>query len=175
MKHAITILLCLALAQCGISPAWAQTVEVPDTPPAVEEGGPDASDLAASAPIGTDLAMLYHVPAAGDADFAPVTPASPPLALQAATGADTRIGVDLSAANAASQGWPWWGKAALVAGCVVVAGITTWAIIEASDSGSHDGDSSSHLTVVNNGQEGSVNVTYSNSGGGNTSWRQGNQ
>ena len=45
----LTIILCLALAQCGLSPAWAQTVEVPDIAPAYEEGGPDAGDLAATA------------------------------------------------------------------------------------------------------------------------------
>lgn len=177
MKLAITLLLCLALAQCGLSPAWADAVSLPDAPPpAVEPGGPDASDLAASAPIGTDLAMLYHVPADGDAQIlaTPAPPASP-LTLRSATGADTRIGVDLSAADATSQGWPWYGKAALVVGCVLVAGVAAWAIVEATNDGSHDGDSSSHLTVVNNGQEGSVNVTYSNSGGGNSSWRQDNQ
>lgn len=173
MKHLLTATLIISLVHAACSTTRAQTVEVPDTLPSVEEGGPGASDLASSAPIGTDLAMLYHVPAAGDADFTPATQAASPLTLKSATGAETRIGVDLAAANAASQGWPWYGKAALVAGCVVVAGLTAWAVIEASNSGSHDGDSSSHLTVVNNGQDGSVNVTYSNSGGGNSSWRQG--
>lgn len=177
MKNALTLLLCLAIAQCGLSPAWADTVELPDAPPpAVEPGGPDAADLAASAPIGGDLAMLCHVPADGNAPYAltPVSPGNSPLTLQAGTASDTRLGVDLAAANAASEGWPWYGKAALVVGCVLVAGVATWVIIEATNDGSHDGDSSSHLTVVNNGQDGSVHVTYNNSGGGNTSWRQGN-
>lgn len=177
MKPAITFLLCLALAQCGLSPAWADAVTLPEAPPpAVEPGGPATSDLAASAPIGTDLAMLYHVPADGSVPYT-LTPAAgtaSPLTLQAATGADTRLGVDLSAANSASEGWPWYGKAALVVGCVLVAGVAAWAIVEATNDGSHNGDSSSHLTVVNNGQEGSVNVTYSNSGGGNSSWQQDN-
>ncbi len=171
----LTIILCLALAQCGLSPAWADTVELPDAPdPFSQPGGPDAADLAASAPIGTDLAMLYHVPADGSVPYTltpAATPASP-LTLQAGTGADTRLGVDVAAADAASQGWPWYGKAALIAGCVLVAGVAAWAIIEATNDGSHDGDSSSNLTVVNNGQEGAINVTYSNSGGGNSSWRQ---
>lgn len=175
MKHALTLLLCLALAQCGLSRAWADAVTLPEAPPpAVEPGGPDTSDLAASAPIGTDLAMLYHVPADGSVPYTltpAATPASP-LTLQAGTGADTRLGVDVAAADAASQGWPWYGKAALIAGCVLVAGVAAWAIIEATNDGSHDGDSSSNLTVVNNGQEGAINVTYSNSGGGNSSWRQ---
>lgn len=80
MKHALTLLLCLALAQCGLSRAWADAVTLPEAPPpAVEPGGPDTSDLAASAPIGTDLAMLYHVPADGDSPLlaTPATPASP--------------------------------------------------------------------------------------------------
>ena len=44
----LTIILCLALAQCGLSPAWADTVELPDAPdPFSEPGGPDAADLVA--------------------------------------------------------------------------------------------------------------------------------
>lgn len=164
MKHALTLLLCLALAQCGLSSAWADAVTLPEAPPpTVEPGGPDASDLAPSAPIGTDLALLCHVPADGSVPYTltpAATPASP-LTLQAGTGADTRLGVDLSAADAASQGWPWYGKAALIAGCVLVAGVAAWAIVEACESGNNtSGDDSSHHTTITMRDGNSVTVHY---------------
>lgn len=163
MKHALTLLLCLAIAQCGLSPAWAATVTLPESPPpAVEPGGPDAADLAASASIGTDLAMLYyHVPADGkDLSVAPASPIPAPIRIQAGSDAETRIDVNLSAADRASEGWPWYGKAAVIAGCVLLAGLATWAIIEASsDSGIPAHDSSQHMDIrVNDG--GNVAVHY---------------
>lgn len=156
----LTIILCLALAQCGLSPAWADTVELPDAPdPFSEPGGPDAADLAASAPIG-DLAMLYHVPTAADVDIAENATTASPLLLQAATGSDTRLGVDLTAADAASRGWPWYGKAAVLVGCVLVAGLATWAIVEATQNGDHTSgdDSSTHYNIGVGGEGNSVHV-----------------
>ena len=149
LKHTLPLLLSLSLAQCHLTPAWADAVDLPDAPPpAVEPGGPDASDLATSAPIGTDLAMLYTVPTAPDGAGTGTTPMrDSPLKLQSGTGQDTRLGVDLAAADKATDGWPWYAKAGVVVGCVALVALATWGIVEASHSGSHDNDSSTHYTI----------------------------
>lgn len=139
-----------------------------ETPPAVEAGGPEAGDIA-NAPPGGDMAMLYHVPAAGEADIVPAAVQALPVVASAGTGQDTRVGVDLAAADRATEGWPWWGKALVAGGCVVVAGIVTYAIVDACNGGSHDGDSSSHLTLGVGGENNTVTVNYRAEGGGNTS------
>ena len=116
--------------------------------------------------------MLYHVPTAADVDVAGNATTASPLLLQAATGSDTRLGVDLTAADAASRGWPWYGKAALVVGCVAVAALATWAVIEATNDGSHDHDSSEHLSVRVHGEDNTVNIRYgSNENTGAGSYR----
>lgn len=152
MKHAITFLLCLALAQCGLSPAWAQTVEVPDTPPAVESGGPDAADLAASAPIGTDLAMIYHVPADASAEVMTPRRGTLPLAITAGTGSDTRLSIDMSGAKAQVEedGWGW--KTWTVIGVCAVAVIAASAIFIVRETQDHGGgdDSGTHIDVSGN-------------------------
>lgn len=159
MKHALTYLLCLALAQCGLSTAWADTVELPDAPaPFSEPGGPDASDLAASAPIGTDLAMLYyHVPADGSA---PITihpsRAAMPITLSAGTGAETRLALDVGAMSSQTeqQGWPTWlTVTAWVAGIAIV-GLAAWGIVEATQSsGSSTSGDHTHIDVSGNGNQ----------------------
>lgn len=165
MKHAITFLLCLSLAQCGLSPAWADTVEIPDAPdPFFEPGGPDASDLA-SLPPSTDLAMLYHVPADGDAGFAPATPVAFPLSLQAGTDQETRLSVDTRAISerADREGWPTWAKVTVIVGGVAVVALTSWAIVEATQHhGDHTSgdDASIHLPVTVGGQNNHVEVNY---------------
>lgn len=162
----LTIILCLALAQCGLSPAWAQTVEVPDIAPAYEVGGPDAGDLAATADAGGDLAMLlYTVPTAADVDpalGAAEGGAVAPLSIQGGTGRDWQMGVDprAAAATAEREGWPWYGKAAVVVGCVLVAGLATWAIVEASNKGSHDDDASQHVTIGQSGEGNALTIHY---------------
>lgn len=170
----LTLILCLALGQCGFSTAWAGEVAVQDAPEYdFCEGGPTAGDLSFQPAGGggvdtpSDLAMLYTVPTAPDGAGAGATPAGEsPLRLQAGSGQDTRVGVDLATADRATDGWPWWGKALVVGGCIIVAGIATWAIVEAVNDGSHDGDSSSHATVSVGGQNNSVTVNYDNRGGG---------
>ena len=163
MKHVITLLLCLALAQCGLSPAWADAVEYPEaTPPAVEPGGPDASDLAASAPIGTDLAMLYHVPADGDSPLlaTPATPASP-LTLQAGTGSDTRLGVDVAGiqSQADREGWGWqeWTICGI---CIAAVAVASVFIVQATQAGDHTSgdDSSTRYNIGVGGEGNSVSV-----------------
>lgn len=159
MKNAITLLLCLALAQCGLSPAWADAVEYPEAPPpAVEPGGPDASDLAASAPIGTDLAMLlYHMPTDRSKPLV-VTPAraAMPLALSAGTGSETRLTLDVGAVSsqAERQGWPTWlTVTAWVAGIAIV-GLAAWGIVEATQSsGSSTSGDHMHIDVSGNGNQ----------------------
>lgn len=143
----LTIILCLALAQCGLSPAWAQTVEVPDVAPDYAAGGPEDMEFV-TANAGGDLAMLYQVPTTPADGLDASTPASAyPLTVQSASGADTRLGVDLAAADKATEGWPWYAKAGVVVGCVALVGLATWGIVEASHSGSHDHDSSTHYTI----------------------------
>ena len=164
----LTIILCLALAlaQCGLSPAWADAVAVPDAPPpAVEPIGPALSDLAfqyqVHAPPGDDLAMLYHVPTDGT-DFAASAAATPPpsrpLALSAGTGADTRVAIDPGAACqlAEDRGWSPWAKAVVwVAVAAAVVGVG-WAIAEASHGGGSD--SGEHMTIDIRGNGNEVNV-----------------
>lgn len=151
MKHAITILLCLALAQCGLSPAWAQTVTVPDAPPVVEEGGPDSADLAALAPT-TDLAMIYHVPADASAEVMPPRRGTLPLAITAGTGSDTRLSIDMSGAKAQVEedGWGW--KTWTVIGVCAVAVIAASAIFIVRETQDHGGgdDSGTHIDVSGN-------------------------
>lgn len=162
----LTIILCLALAQCGLSPAWAQTVEVPDVAPDYAEGGPDDMEFV-TANAGGDLAMLYQVPTTPREEGFGATPAAPlPLTIQSASGAPTRLSVDLAAADRASEGWPWYAKAGVVIGCVALVGLAAWAIVEASHNGSHDQDSSSHVTIY--GDDGStLNVRI---GSDNETW-----
>lgn len=88
-----------------------------------------------------------------------------PLTVSAGTGAETRVVVDVGAANAASEGWPWWGKALVIGGCVVVAGLATWAVVEACDGSGHNRhsatwDNSQTLGVDVSGQGNSVTVHY---------------
>ncbi len=169
----LTIILCLALAQCGLSPAWAQTVEVPDVAPDYAEGGPEDMEFV-TANAGCDLAMLYQVPTSPREEGFEASPAAPlpPLTIQSASGAETRVGVDVAAAERASEGWPWYGKAALVVGCVAVAALATWAVIEATNDGSHDHDSSEHLSVGVHGEGNTVNIRYgSNENTGAGSYR----
>lgn len=134
--------------------AAAQVVEMPDVPIGEEDfstGRSSGGLLAALPPTSRDMAAGLQ----GDSAEVPVgsiwrlDPARGlvPVTLSAGTGSETRVGVDVVAANAAAEGWPWYGKAALIAGCVVVAGLVTWGIVEACDHGSssHDHDSSQNM------------------------------
>lgn len=162
MKHAITFLLCLSLAQCGLSPAWADMVALPDAPdPFFEPGGPDASDLAASVLGGTDLAMLYDVPASGSTNLSPATPVGAPIRLQAETGGNTRIAVDAGAVQSTlDRSWPTWVKVTVVVGSVAVVALASWAIVEACQHGEHTSgdDASTHYNVAVGGEGNTVNI-----------------
>lgn len=148
----MSVLLSVALFAAGCRPALAAEVvaQAPDEP-FVSMGGPSSSDIATawSAPA-FEVAMNRATPR-GDG-VAVVSDTSPgiPLSLSAGTGQATQLGVDLSAASAQAEreGWPWYGKAAVVVGCALVAGLATWAIVEASHKGSHDQDSSTHYTLT---------------------------
>lgn len=156
----LTIILCLALVQCGFSPSWARSVEIPDTPPAYEEGGPDGTDIAAMSAEPAQLAMHYVVPADPDAEIVPARGYRLPVVASAGTGRDAQLGVDLAAASsrAEREGWPWYAWAGVAVGTVVVIGLTAWAIVEASNDGSHDQDSSTHYTIY--GDDGSTQNIY---------------
>ena len=176
MKHLLTANLILALLNAGYSPAWAQTVEVPDTPPAIEVGGPEAADLIASAPNGTDLAMLYHVPADAKTDIAPVPDSGLPLAVSAATGADTRFSVDAGAISerAEREGWATWKKWTVIGVSFVAVSVAAVLIVHSTQGGHHSSgdDSSTHYNIGVGGQNNTVHVridaddtTSSTSGG----------
>ena len=165
----VSLFLAAALAAAGCQPALAEEVAVMPDEPFVSMGGPSAADLAAaSEPVQT--AMLYIAPTAPRDAVCGAAPASAyPLTLQAASGADTRLAVDIAAAEKATEGWPWYAKAGVVIGCVVVVGLATWAIVEASHSGSHDQDSSSHVTIY--GDDGStLNVRIGSDNETRTGW-----
>ena len=155
----LTIILCLALAQCGLSPAWAQTVEVPDVAPDYAEGGPEDMEFV-TANAGGDLAMLYQVPTTPADGLGEPVHASPlPLSVQAASGGETRLGVDVAGINetAEREGWPTWAKVTCIVGGVAVVALTSWAIVEATQSGSHtSGDDSSTRYNIGVGGEGNT-------------------
>ena len=147
--------------------AAAQVVEVPEPSIGVEDfgSGLDAATLLASIPQDARdpaAALPQEGPEAPVGSIYRLDPSRGlvPVTLSAGTGSETRVGVDVGAANAASEGWPWYGKAALVVGCVLVVGLATWGIVEASHSGSHDDDSSQHMSVGVGGEGNSVSIHY---------------
>lgn len=155
----LTIILCLALAQCGLSPAWAQTVEVPDVAPDYAEGGPEDLDFV-TANASSDMAMLYQVPTSpADGLGRPAPAPTLPLSVQAASGGETRLGVDVAGINetAEREGWPTWAKVTCIVGGVAVVALASWAIVEATQSGSHtSGDDSSTRYNIGVGGEGNT-------------------
>lgn len=166
----LSILLVAALAVAGCAPSYAAEVAVEDTAPAVESGGPDGEFVTANAaPAVTMLFAPPSVPRDAVYDAAPA-PAYP-LTLQAASGADTRLAVDIAAADKATEGWPWYAKAGVVIGCVALVGLATWAIVEASHGGSHDQDSSSHVTIYgDDGATLNVRIGSDNQSSTRTGW-----
>lgn len=169
MKFLTTCILVPLLAAMGCRPACAQEVGVPEEPPAVEDfggGGPGGLDAwtfaAGGRPETLELALA-------DTGMDPALLAvdggtAMPLAIQGGTGRDWQMGVDPrgAAAVADREGWPWWGKALVIGGCVVVAGLATWAIVEACDGGSHSSgdDSSTHYHIGVNGSGNRVDVRF---------------
>jgi len=157
----IALLLVTALIAAGCQPALAEEVTVEDTAPDIEYGGPADADFV-TANSGKDLAMLYVAPTVPrDAVLDPSTATSSPLTLRIASGADTRLGVDVSAISetAEREGWPWYAWAGVVIGTAAVAGLAAWAIVEATRESSHDHDSSQHYTFY--GDDGStINVHF---------------
>ena len=164
-----TIAFATACAVAFATGAAAQVVEVPAAPIAEEDygSGLSATDLlAALPPASRDPAA--EIPR--DAPEAPVgsvyrlDPARGlvPVTLSAGTGGETRLSVNVTAANEATDGWPWWGKALVIGGCVVVAGLATWAIVDACDGGSHSSgdDSSRNVTISQSGQGNAIHITY---------------
>ncbi len=153
----ISLVLAAAMA-CWGCPAYAEeAVSVPDAPPAVEVSPVTSADLAsAMSAEPVQLAMYYVVPADPSADIEPAKRGALPIVASAGTGRDTQLGVNLSAASAQAEreGWPWYAKAGVVVGCVLVVGLATWGIVEASHKGSHDNDASTHYTIY--GDDGST-------------------
>lgn len=164
-----TIAFATACAVAFATGAAAQVVEVPPAPIAEEDYGTDLSAatlLAALPPTARDPAAegLQDAPEAPVGSVFRLDPSRGlvPVTLSAGTGGETRLSVNVTAANEASEGWPWWGKACVVVGCVVVAGLATWAIVEACDGGSHtSGDNSSQtLTVTQSGEGNAIHINY---------------
>lgn len=157
----LTIILCLALAQCGLSPSWAQTVEVPDVAPDYAEGGPEDLDFV-TANAGSDMAMLYQVPTSPSDGLGRPAPAPTlPLTVQAASGGETRLGVDVAGINetAEREGWPTWAKVTCIVGGVAFVALASWAIVEATQHGDHtSGDDSSTGYNIGVGGEGNTVV-----------------
>ena len=152
----LSLLLVAALIAAGCQPALAEEVAVMPDEPFVSLGGPSAADLAAAAEP-AQTAMLYIAPSVPrDATLDPAPSPASPLTLQLASGADTRLGVDVSAINAQAErdGWPWYAWAGVIVGTAAVAGLAAWAIVEASRESSHDQDSSTHYTIY--GDDGST-------------------
>lgn len=134
--------------------AAAQVVEVPDAPIGEEDfstGLPSGGLLAALPPSSRDPAAVLQgeapTPPAGSIYRLDPAHGLVPVTIAAGTGSETRLGVDVTAANTSSEGWPWYGKAALIVGCVALADLATWGIVEACDhdSSSHDHDSSQNM------------------------------
>jgi hypothetical protein len=168
MKHAITILLCLALAQCGLSPAWADTVALPDAPdPIFEPGGPDSSDLTSLSPAidlspTTDLAMIYHVPTDASAEVMTPRRGTLPLAITAGTGSDTRLTIDMSGAKAQveEEGWGWKTWTAIgVCAVAVIAASAIFIVRETQDHGGGD-DSGTHIDVSGDNNRVHIGPSY---------------
>lgn len=153
--RSLVLFLVLALVQCGFSPAWARPVEVPDVLPDTVVGGPDLVSfwMPPGSSAGPDLYTLAS--ARYDATY---SKPSVPITVKAASGETTRLAVDVAAADRATEGWPWYGKAAVVVGSVALVGLATWAIVEASHNGSHDNDSSTHYTIMGGDEGSTVNV-----------------
>lgn len=156
MKQNLSLVLAAIIA-ANCFPAHADVVSVQDTPPSVEESPFTAADLSdAMSAEPARLAMYYVVPADPSADIEPAKRGALPIVASAGTGRDTQLGVNLSAASAQAEreGWPWYAKAGVVVGCVLVVGLATWGIVEASHKGSHDNDASTHYTIY--GDDGST-------------------
>lgn len=153
-KSLATALL-LAVSCTASTPAFAQL--------------PDAPAADASSAIGIDAFSFWAGSAAPSlsADAPPIllaqadaTPATLPIAVSAGTGAQTRLGVDLAAADQATEGWPWYAKAGLVVGCIAVAGLATWAVVDACDGGRHDNDQSQRIDLHLDGEGNTLTVHF---------------
>jgi len=148
-------LAALLLVYLAATVANSATVTVGDVPPAVDATAPaaDLSALLSSAVAERD--------GGGDLDAPPVLVAdaqidegggsASPLLLQSATGKDTRLSVDMAAINATAEkeGWPTWAKVTVIIGGVAVVALASWAIVEATQNGSHSShsDSSNHYNL----------------------------
>ncbi len=148
--------------------AAAQVVEIPEAPIGEEDfstGRSSGGLLAALPPTSRDTAAGLQgdvsAPPAGSIYRLDPAHGLVPVTIAAGSGSETRLGVDVTVANAASEGWPWYGKAALIVGCVALAGLATWAIVEASNSGGNSsGDDSSKNTTINMHDNNSVTIRY---------------
>ncbi len=157
----LTIILCLALAQCGLSPAWAQTVEVPDVAPDYAEGGPEDMEFV-TANAGGDLAMRYQVPTTpADGLGEPVHTTPLPVSVQAASGGETRLGVDVAGiqSQADREGWGWqeWTICGI---CIAAVAVASVFIVQATQAGDHTSgdDSSTRYNIGVGGEGNSVSV-----------------
>ena len=169
MKRTITLLLVIAISGCSV-PAFADEVAVAYAAPAVEDFGTGGFSAAwafgeADEPETVRLAMFRaKAAAAGIGAETDAAASASPLTVSGGSGRDWQLGVDPRAASetADREGWPWYGKALLIGGCVIVAGLATWAIVEACDGGGSHSSSDSSQTVRADvgGQNNSVTIHY---------------
>ncbi len=152
-KFLVTMILVPLMAAMGCTPAYAQTVEVEETPADIEtmydNSAPIADILAMGQPEKpTDLALLYHVPADASAEVMATRRGTLPLAITAGTGSDTRLSIDMTGAKAQVEedGWGW--KTWTVIGvCVAAIAVSAIFIVhETQDHGNSD-DSGTHIDV----------------------------
>lgn len=169
MKFTITLLLVIAIAGCSV-PAFADEVAVAYAAPAVEDFGTGGFSAAwafgeADEPETVRLAMFRPKAAAAGIGAETDAPASAsPLTVSGGSGRDWQLGVDPRAAaeTADREGWPWYGKALLIGGCVIVAGLAVWAIADACDGGGNSSgdDSGIHVHVPGDGNTINVNSPH---------------
>lgn len=158
MKKCIIIAIILAAWNCPAAP-----VELPDNGGfAVEDVSTGDEPFAPWAFAETDTrdpALSADVaPDAADAAGVDVTTtARLPLAVQAGSGQETRVSVNPAAVDSE---WPWYAKAAIVVGCVAVAGVATWAVVESCGGGRHDNDGSQHMNLNLSGDANQVTVHF---------------
>lgn len=156
-KFLVTMILVPLLAATGCTPAYAQTVEVEETPANVEtlsDSSVSISDILAmdKAEEPTDLALLYHVPADASAEVMATRRGTLPLAITAGTGSDTRLSIDMSGAKAQVEedGWGWKTWTCIgVCAVAVIAASAIFIVRETQDHGGGD-DSGTHIDVSGN-------------------------
>ena len=166
MKNKLRFLLVLLLAAALADAGRAAPVELADSAqPAVEDygtGGGPAVWLFADADA-ADPALSADVDPSGVEVSAPSSRI--PIAVNAASGQDTRLAVDVAGVRAQAERESWGWKEWTVCGvCIVAVAAAAVLIVDATQRGSHtSGDDSSQHVNVGVGGEGNTANIYVNS------------